>query len=276
MFSVELIILHFWGNTFLSTLPWIEFFPNWLIETGTVPSPMRVWALFPPALQMALFPTLGSFLTYTADHFCADYPKRTLYRSPESSLCISPWFFFFYDIFIYLRERKRTWVREGAEGEGERILKLTPPLPWAWILTWGSIPGPWDHGLSQNQESDAQPTEPPGTPVQLLSFWYSVLWSTSSCFSLPACSCLSPQLRPFSGALQPGNSIETVSWDNHRAHLVCLSIFQGLWAFISWYPVFRKPPFHSFCCFWFLGFGYKQEGKSHPCSSIWAGNGNGP
>ena len=30
-----------------------------------------------------------------------------------------------------------------------------------WSLTWGSVPQPWDHDLSPNQELGAQPTEPP-------------------------------------------------------------------------------------------------------------------
>ena len=34
---------------------------------------------------------------------------------------------------------------------------------------WGLIPGPWDHDLSQNQESDAQPTEPP-RDLQIIDF----------------------------------------------------------------------------------------------------------
>ena len=34
--------------------------------------------------------------------------------------------------------------------------------------TWGSIPQPWDQDLSQNQESDAEPTEPPMCPIPSL------------------------------------------------------------------------------------------------------------
>ena len=67
-------------------------------------------------------------------------------------------------IYFYLRERERE--REHASGggtEGKREnLKQAPhsalsPAP-------DSIPQPWDHDLSQNQESDAQPTESPRCP----------------------------------------------------------------------------------------------------------------
>ena len=55
----------------------------------------------------------------------------------------------------------------GAEGEREREKeekerdnpKQAPCS--ALSPTWGLIPQPWDHDQSQNQESDAQPTQPP-------------------------------------------------------------------------------------------------------------------
>ena len=44
-------------------------------------------------------------------------------------------------LFIYLTEREREHKQEWqAEGEGK-----------AGSLTWDSIPGPWDHDLSQKQ-----------------------------------------------------------------------------------------------------------------------------
>ena len=36
-------------------------------------------------------------------------------------------------------------------------------------LMQGSIPRPWDHDLSGNQESDVQPTEQPGAQVPVLN-----------------------------------------------------------------------------------------------------------
>ena len=54
-------------------------------------------------------------------------------------------------------------VRERAGAGGERISSKPPHS--ARSPTWGSIPRPWDdHNLSQNQESDASPTEPPRRP----------------------------------------------------------------------------------------------------------------
>ena len=56
-------------------------------------------------------------------------------------------FFFFlrFCLFIYLRERERAQAGGAAEGEGE----VDPPQ--AGNPTWGSIPGPQDHDLSQRQ-----------------------------------------------------------------------------------------------------------------------------
>lgn len=48
----------------------------------------------------------------------------------------------------------------------------------------GSIPQLWDHDLSQNQESDAQPTEHP-TQVSLLNWYIRFLFlDTVSCISM--------------------------------------------------------------------------------------------
>ena len=51
-------------------------------------------------------------------------------------------------------------------GEGKN-LKQVPSS--AWSPTRGSIPRPWDRDLSRNQESDAQPTEPPRRPLLILN-----------------------------------------------------------------------------------------------------------
>ena len=72
--------------------------------------------------------------------------------------------------FLFSREREREREREKAsrrEGQRERegIFKQAPHSVQS--LTRGSIPQPWDRDLSQNQESEAQPTEPPRCPVLL-------------------------------------------------------------------------------------------------------------
>lgn len=46
------------------------------------------------------------------------------------------------------RERERENVKQGLRS--------------GWSPTWGLILLPWDHELSHNQESDAQPPEPLG------------------------------------------------------------------------------------------------------------------
>ena len=60
------------------------------------------------------------------------------------------------DLFIYFRKVGR------GRGRRKKNLKQTPH--WVQTLTRGSISPPWDHDLSREQESDAQPTEPPRHP----------------------------------------------------------------------------------------------------------------
>ena len=78
-------------------------------------------------------------------------------------ICVtcSHWYFLNY---YYLRESAQVGDGEGGEGEREN-LKQTPHS--AQSPTQGLIPQPWDHDLSQNQESGAQPTEPPRCPVTI-------------------------------------------------------------------------------------------------------------
>ena len=63
------------------------------------------------------------------------------------------------------------------EGEREN-LKQAPHS--AQSLTQGSIPQPWVHDLSQNQELEAQQTEPPRCPTTVLFF------VTTCCISFSA------------------------------------------------------------------------------------------
>ena len=62
--------------------------------------------------------------------------------------------FFLNNYFIWEREEERDSGRD--RGGGRQHLKQTPC--WVWSPTWGSIPGPWDHDLSRNQESNTWPT----------------------------------------------------------------------------------------------------------------------
>ena len=66
-------------------------------------------------------------------------------------------FLFFLIDFIYLLER--VWA--GGEAETENLKQI---LCWALGPTWGLISSPWDHDLGQNQELDAQLTDPPKCP----------------------------------------------------------------------------------------------------------------
>lgn len=71
-------------------------------------------------------------------------------------------------MFIFLKrliERKRE--RTGVEGRRQRETEkesLRQTLGWVRIPTQGSISPSWGHDLSQNQESDAQRTDPLSHP----------------------------------------------------------------------------------------------------------------
>ena len=69
------------------------------------------------------------------------------------------------------------WEQELRAGRSRERDKQS--LPWAWSLTWGLIPWSGDHDLSQNQESDAQPTNDPrglSTDIPNLILLISVFW----------------------------------------------------------------------------------------------------
>ena len=75
---------------------------------------------------------------------------------------------YLFNYLIYWRERERESVSRG-EGQRERD-NLKQALCSAWSPTWGLIPRSWAHDLSQNQELDPQPTEPPRRPKDHLYF----------------------------------------------------------------------------------------------------------
>ena len=68
--------------------------------------------------------------------------------------------YLFFQRFIYFKERAGKCVR-GKKGR-KRSLSRLPAEPRA--RPGAVVPPPWDHDLSQNQESAAQPTEPPRRP----------------------------------------------------------------------------------------------------------------
>ena len=69
----------------------------------------------------------------------------------------------FLSYLFILEERERARVRRMGEGERERESHKQGPAQHG-APTWGLIPVPGDHDLSQYQESDAQLTEPPRCP----------------------------------------------------------------------------------------------------------------
>ena len=71
-------------------------------------------------------------------------------------------FFFKKRFWLFMWETEHKWGG-GWQRERERDKLLQTPC-WVWSPTRGSISQPWDHDLLWNQESDAQPTEPPRSP----------------------------------------------------------------------------------------------------------------
>ena len=71
-------------------------------------------------------------------------------------------------LFIcWFRGREREYAGEGQRERGRENLKQDPHCQCAvWCEAWSHEP--WDPDLSRNQESDIQPTEPPGSPSKCL------------------------------------------------------------------------------------------------------------
>ena len=115
--------------------------------------------------------------------------------------------------------RDSTMCVGGSEGErrerdrGRMNLKQTPCL--ARSLTQGSIPLLWDHDLSWNQESDAQPTEPPSHALKILflSHLYTQCGDQTHNFKIKSCA-LHQLSRP--GALAGTGFPSRIQWRNHR------------------------------------------------------------
>ena len=84
----------------------------------------------------------------------------TLEISSNGAMCINMKNFR-KESFIYLGERLCV---SRAGGGGRRRGRGKLPSEWVLSPVLGSIPGPLDYDLSWNQESDAQPTEPPRSP----------------------------------------------------------------------------------------------------------------
>ena len=69
----------------------------------------------------------------------------SIYKTKQNKILRS----FYFKIYLSISLRERTGRRGRDRGRG-RIVKQTPRQ--AWSLVWSSIPGHWDHDLSQNQE----------------------------------------------------------------------------------------------------------------------------
>ena len=70
-------------------------------------------------------------------------------------------------LFYFIIYKRDSACEQGRQRERERERErgnLKQAAHLVWSLTQGSIPQPWDHDLSPNQESGAQPTEPPRCP----------------------------------------------------------------------------------------------------------------
>ena len=76
-------------------------------------------------------------------------------------------------IYLFLRETETARVGEGQrERERERENPKQAPICQHRARGGARTHEPWDHDLSWNQESDAQPTEPPRRPFFFLFFFF--------------------------------------------------------------------------------------------------------
>ena len=76
-----------------------------------------------------------------------------LYMAMFILLLCSAFYFLNYYYYFFFRVRDRNC----EQGRDSRLHAV-------WSQMQGLIPQPWDHDLGQNQESDAQLTEPPSYP----------------------------------------------------------------------------------------------------------------
>ena len=63
-------------------------------------------------------------------------------------------------------------THEQGRGKERGRERIPSKAPWsAWIPTRGSVSWPWNHDLTQNQESDAQQSVPPRHSRKILLWW---------------------------------------------------------------------------------------------------------
>ena len=84
--------------------------------------------------------------------------------------CITLHFFFkILPIYFFERECKQEEDQRERDRKTPHGAWNLEPGTWARASRGVCISGPWDHDQSWNQESDAQPAEPPRNPVSPLS-----------------------------------------------------------------------------------------------------------
>ena len=66
------------------------------------------------------------------------------------------------------------WTDWATQTPLRENLKQAPCSVWS--LTQASVPWPWDHDLSRNQESDTQLTEPPRCPFKMIFKRFCLNW----------------------------------------------------------------------------------------------------
>jgi len=95
------------------------------------------------------------------------FPVEYIYQAMKCILRISMNFTQIYYLYILIyiffnkRGKDRGWGKGRRRGRGIIPSRLHAQCR---ARCGGSIPEPWDHNLGQNQESDAQRTEPPRHP----------------------------------------------------------------------------------------------------------------
>ena len=142
---------HGWGSV---GRPWgraAVLCPSWEETTPPPTDTPTLWDLPAPT---------GGVVT---DLFRAGLFQPPAWIAPSLCFCFDHGFFPFFSFFAFNLETE--WVR-GAEKEREGISSRLHAPCTAWHRA--RFPPPWDRDPSQDQESDAQPAEPPRCPLLLI------------------------------------------------------------------------------------------------------------
>ena len=170
--------------------------------------------------------SISCFLLVIREWVCESYSKNGSFPSYINMLEFCLFYLFIYKyiflkmLFIYFRAKERMSERDSTsrgesrgEGQADSALSIS--------LTWGSIPWPQDHDLSQNQDSVLKWLSHPGDPEILFKF--DLVSERQNCF------CSSNQVSWITRFWTAGSSL-------------CLSFLSSCLVFIRWHLISLYSP----------------------------------